>query len=356
MRYFFIAAMLLIAVLMVVFSDTVMAAAVTGLYIFGTSIFPSLFPFFVCSRFINSAMTKKKNISTPLLLISSWFVSAVCGTPTGAVCSKTLLDSGKVKADFASILCACFNQMGPLFICGAFASSIIGVPRLGVLFLTAHYAPSLIFVVCAALFYGRKKAAFEKTGLEPLQLNAPSISFVTLIVESISEATMIILRVGGTIVFSRVICSVISRTGILSALSIPMQSMLLGMLEFTNGIYLVCASGLSLRTCCAVCCGLMSFGGFCIFIQSRLVIDLKAFPYFAAKMVYGILSFVICYFLFPQFFGSEAVFSDMSPLVDTTDFQNRIVYIAAITICVLFSIVASVIYAALVTRRTGKHI
>ncbi len=345
MKYLFAALMLLLSGLMVVFNDSAMLAAADGLRLFGQSIFPSLFPFLVGSRFIVSTGILRPRGGRMFSLITSWFVSCVCGTPTGAVCAEDLYEQGSVSASGASILCGLWNNAGPMFVYGSLASAMLGNISLGHLLAISHYLPSLMLTLLVSAF-----VSAPPSSVQPIQNSAPSS-----LTGAISDATLAILRIGGTIVFFRVLCAVISRIGIFSALPPSAEYALYGLLEFTNGISLIADADIPPRICCALCTGIMSFGGLCIFTQSTQTLKLLPLPYFSAKLLHGLLSFGLCYVLFPVFGHDTTVFGEITGLTGG-EISERALPLMGLAACTALSLAAILMYAAFVSRRTGRRI
>ncbi|MCR5809716.1 MAG: hypothetical protein K6G56_09210 [Clostridiales bacterium] len=111
--------------------------------------------------------------------------------------------------------------------------------------------------------------------------------------------------------FFRVVYSV-SNEVILSGIeSSEIKALTVGLVEMTNGLWLLSLdrSGFSLP----LCAFLLSFGGLCIFIQSKMLFEkLRAKEYFLTKLIVGICSALLFALLYKRFPLSAETFADIS--------------------------------------------
>ena len=132
---------------LVAFPKTAVEAASKGINLWLGIVFPSLFPFFaaseilVSSGFIKAAGILLEPVMRPLFNVPgsgsfALLMGVTSGYPVGAKITCDLHKNGLVTKTEAERLLAFTNNSGPLFIIGAVATGMYGVPSLG-LFLLA---------------------------------------------------------------------------------------------------------------------------------------------------------------------------------------------------------------------------
>lgn len=127
---------------LIFFSETAVSAALKGIRLWLDIVFPSLFPFFVASEILNSTGIVRtagillEPVMRPLFKVpgSGSFALAMgvtSGYPVGAKITCSLLESGDITKPEAERLLAFTNNSGPLFIVGAVATGMYGIPSIG---------------------------------------------------------------------------------------------------------------------------------------------------------------------------------------------------------------------------------
>lgn len=340
--------MLLFALLLVVFSNPVMAEAVKAFELFIGSVFPALFPFLTCTLILQKAdvfavMRGNRLIRSILVFL----ISAVSGCPTG-----TLLVDSTFNDDLSpccrSGLCAVMNLSSPMFIFATIANRFIPVAGLGWLLSISHYGSALIISLCI-IWVGsirRRGCSYVsyrdgKSALKPLQL----------IQSAIPDAVQIMLNIGGMIVFFAVIICVINSLGILGRINALGRGIVFGILEMTNGISYLSHISASLSIKCCAVAGILSFGGICIFMQAKSTgVAIRTVPYICAKFAQSLLAMLICYIFFPLLIdGSEAVFNSF----DSAIAIERSISALEISACVIISICVSTLISTIVSKKSG---
>ena len=307
MGYVLFVIALFFTALLIPFSAAASQGASDGLSLFIGSVFPVLFPFFVCSRFLfaQGFLAKLALKKGAFVILFSFFISLVCGIPSAALIYDELSRSGVLGRKRASVLCAVQTLSCPVFITVSVASWLPRGSRLLPLLAISHYAPALIASVLLCLF---GKDHTSRRDIPAPLTNAEAAGAFS---KALSEAVSAIFRVGGTIVFFRVIYSVFEAAGLLGAVGSPMGKALIGVFELTNGAQFLAAEPTRLNA--SLLAGLMSFGGICIFIQTKMFFEhLDTRPYLFAKLVLGAASGMLAYLLCPAFISSAEVFGSFS--------------------------------------------
>ena len=292
------------ALLLIPFGGTATQGAADGMRLFAECLLPSLFPFLVCSKAIMmSGKAREFLISGKRFrFFPVWLIAAACGTPSAALIANDAVTCGMSKRE-ASFLCAAANLANPGFVIYALANSMLGEGRAAALLAVSHYVPSL----CAVLILGsilNKRP--ENHHLSELGFSVPKASLV----QAISEAAEVMLRIGGTVVFFGVVFSLLDKLGVFMAFPKSCGAFIKGIIEMTNGLSLLSAERTRLSLC--LCSFLLSFGGLCIFAQSKLVFpELEAAMYLIVKLLHGSVSFILTWILYPFFGTSYAVFGSL---------------------------------------------
>ena len=330
--------MLGLAGMLIVFSEAAAAGAREGLTLFAEGVLPCLFPFMVCGHYISAAGLPRplRNGRFARLLYSfvMAIICAVCGTPAGAlICAEEHVEG--MDGTRASLLCAALNQTGPLFVIGLLGGRMLGAEGLWPVLAAAHYLPC---VIAACVVGSHGNGSGSRDGPEPLRLFA----------DSLSGAVSAVLRVGGTIVFFRVLISVFEASGLLSGTDAAVRAALAGAFEMTNGLGMLTSVLPPTRLCCSGCAAMLTFGGACIFMQSKLFFPgLRALPYFALKTALAAVSFGIAYLLYPLAGGV----AEAGAFPAGAGLWRRAGTAAGMLVCVAFSFAASLLYARLAVRR-----
>ena len=156
---------------------------------------------------------------------------------------------------------------------------------------------------------------------------------------------------GGTLVFFVVAVRLLEASGIVSLLGLNelQKGTLFGLLEMTNGIKILSAEPVS-RLSLVLACGLMSFGGLCIFLQTCGVVNLRPVGYFAAKLFHALLSAALCAAMYPLFFSNAApVFISTA---ESAAIAENIMTTAQIALLCLFSSCISALAAVFAVKST----
>ena len=117
-------------------------AARAGFALWRDSVMPSLLPFFVCTGIMRRLGLINGMQPAPLMAIA--FIS---GAPGGARLSAGLYDEGSTAS--ATYTAASLNALSPMFVCGAFASDMLGYPPAAIPIVAAQLLAMLVFFVLA---------------------------------------------------------------------------------------------------------------------------------------------------------------------------------------------------------------
>ena len=350
MRYAFFIFMLAFAIVLIPFHSAAAQGASEGLLLFANNVLPSLFPFFVCAHFITLSgiiSAGGKRSSSGYMLY--WLITGICGTPSASLICESIYSSGVLSINRASVLCAILNQTGPVFIISTLSVGFLGNAGYALPFAISHYIPAAML---SALFIiiNKSHKSCEPVCQAPKLKKKPDPNILKLFSESISDAVISVLRVGGTIVFFRVAYCVLSSLLAPLHISSDVFNTASGLFEMTNALQLITA--LPSRLNLSLCAFLLSFGGFCIFVQSKMLFpSLSAMPYLAAKLITGVFSGLTMWLIYPLFDFSAPTFSMYgTQLTETPNLQIRFAGIICGIIAVFLTLLNSLLISRLIRR------
>lgn len=329
--YFFL--ILVLTVALIPFGGAAQEGAANGIRLFANCLLPSLFPFVVCSKLlIGNSVSRGLLLSDGKLShIFRFMAAALCGTPSAALIYNESVTAGCMGVKRASVYCALFNLANPGFVIYALSGSMMKDNGLVLLFTISHYVPSLI--AAAILSIPRKQGSLSKTSI-----NSNSIGLLS----AIDEGVWVMLRIGGTVVFFGVLFKLLEKAGSFAMFHNEIGGLVRGLIEMTNG--LASLSSVGTRLSVSLCSFLLSFGGICIYAQSKLVFPrLSLALYLPVKLLMGAVSLAIAYSLYPLFASSVAVFGNMDSgkIIENGGYHRTVLLIC----CVLSSV-----FAVIMTR------
>lgn len=298
-----------IAMLLVILdTKTALGGAAEGITLCLYTVIPSLFPFFVLSALINSALIGSRiTVLRPLGRLcgipagseSLLVLGLIGGYPVGAQSIYQAYHNGQLsKSDARRMLGFC-NNAGPAFIFGMAASLF-----------TSRWTPWLIWLlhIGSALIVGLLLPGKSVGSCEGVPASPVSVA------EALDRGCKVMLSVCGWVVIFRVILAFCQRW-FLWLLPRVAQVGFIGLLELSNGCYnLRFISSESVRF--VMCVSFLSFGGLCVAMQTVSVAkELGTGMYFPGKLLQGVITFALAVitqgFLYP---GAE-VFSGFTLLI-----------------------------------------
>ena len=297
-----------------------LTATTESIQLWLTNVFPSLFPFMVSCNILLRLGTAE-NLSrflrpfTKVLFglegISAFpfFLGILSGYPAGAKLTAQLYEKNLLSKEEAQHLLTFSNNPGPLFLIGTIGVGFFGVPFFGHLLLLSSILSAVTTGILWRFFH--KNPSVQYIRYVPPQTKEP---LSDLLSASISDSIQTILLVGGYLIFFGAFSEGIKQTGSFSFFAetlffLPisqemLQGFLCGILEMTNGTYLLSRSGDSIRLQLSLISFLVSFGGLAISGQTFSI--LKNLPiskkdYMKGKLMNAFFSSHFCYHFFPFF-------------------------------------------------------
>jgi len=238
-----------------------------GLQFFLFKIFPSLFIFLILTNiFMNlggfSAFFKNSNKNFTYFQV--FLLSLLCGYPLGSKFSTEAYNNGEISYEEYESLCSVSSNPNPIFLYSTVGISFYGDKNIGILILISSLISSFIMLI---LFYKKTPKLTSKLSQDKSSINIFQNTFNSL------------LAIGFTIIIFYILINTLNNSKMINFIFNFLASVfqrdfsilryfILGILEMSNGSYLVSSSGLSLNLKLTITCFLISFGGISILVQS----------------------------------------------------------------------------------------
>ncbi|MBR3003410.1 MAG: sporulation integral membrane protein YlbJ [Clostridia bacterium] len=328
---------------LVLFSNSNLAAAKSGLSLWANSVVPSLLPFFIATELLCSTNLVQAigNILNPFIepLFNirgeggfALIMGIISGYPTGAKIASRFRKDGICSKEECERLLSFTNNSGPLFIIGTVGISMFGNTTVGLLLFITHILASLtVGIVFRFWKYNaspkiikNNKQVFSKN-YSTNHLKSKNVSLLNLgeiIGASITNSISTILMIGGFVVLFSVVISILKASNLLQLLayiaspslhifSIPEELskyLITGFLEITNGINGIASVHIKEISINIILTSfLLGFGGISVMLQVLSIIsktDLSPKPYIIGKLLHGIIAAIYTYVFintFPMF-------------------------------------------------------
>lgn len=334
LSYLWLILCLVFGVGMVSFPATVFITAKSGLHTWWNIVVPSLLPFFIISElllrlgFVSFLGKIMEPVMKPLFDLpgSSGFilgVSYLSGSPLCAILTARLRKEGLCTKEEGERLIAFTSNASPLFLLGAVSVGMLKEPSLGPYIASIHYLSNLICGFFLKLF-SKKKNSVPKTekrektkrssAENPFPQEKPNFGF--LLRETVRNATITLLTIGGFIALFSVLVGIIQATGLFSFLlkilspiatltksdATLLRSLLYGFFEMTIGINEACKSSAELLQKLIVIEVILAWNGLSIHAQVAGMIsgtDLTILPFLLARLLQAFLAVLLTCSLSP---------------------------------------------------------
>ena len=316
---------------LILYSSNNLTAAKNGIILWGVSIVPSMFPFFIAVELLSytniiSIIGKLlKNIMRPTFNVPgegafALIMGIIAGYPVGAKIISNLKEKGVCTVSECERLLAFTNYSGPLFIIGAIGINMFNSQNIGYKLLTVHLLSSILVGFLFRWWKYDKKVSInnnlKKETYASTQISKKNIiSFYNLgevLSFSIQSAIKSVFIIGGFIVLFSIIVSMLISSQILnicSSIISPIfhffnvsasfyNGIIIGIIEVTNGIKAIAIP--NNNTSIIICSFLLGFGGFSVFFQIfsityKAKISIK--PYLIGKFLQAVFSAIFMYLL-----------------------------------------------------------
>lgn len=302
---------------LVIFSNSNLSAAKSGLVLWANSIVPSLFPFFVATELLshtNFAYYLGKILNRfmkPLFNIRgegcfAFIMGIISGYPIGAKIAVNFRENNICTKEECERLLSFTNNSGPLFIIGTVGISMFGNSTIGFLLLITHLLASLTVGIIFRFWKNKTKSSLTSNNSYVNSKDNISLSNLGGIIgNSISSSINTILLIGGFVVLFSVIISILRTSKLIYILADCMQplfnllhipgefstGLISGILELTNGLNIISnipCKKISINI--IISSFLLGLGGISILLQVWSTIaksDLSIKPYIYGKLLHA---------------------------------------------------------------------
>lgn len=316
---------IIVCTLLILFSNDAAVAARSGYDVFINNIFPSLLPFFVFTSMLGT---------NPLFLKNKYILFVLC-VLSGAPCAARLLSDFELSENLKTRLCAALNTVSPMFTISVLATVSLKNTVLAIPIFISQAISVLIMLI--PFFKSNISLSFENKAL-----SFPS---------AIKDAMQGMLSLCGTIVVFFVLISVLNSLGLQDLIYFIGKNLLLlnepqilntlinGILEVTSGCVSLSTLNIPVRLAASFGAFFVTIGGICILIQSKSFFRLKSGQYIFFKLIQGIISAVIAYFITPLFLnGSVSVFTPVSSdkLAENATSMGAVIAVSMLVILFIF--------------------
>jgi len=334
--------------------------AISGAKLFFNAIFPSLFPFLVVINIIIScdgihiySKLLGNIICKPLKLPKecnfALLVSAICGYPLGARYTCDLYEKNIIDLNTCERLLNIASNASPLFIMGAVGTSMMLNTKIGYILLLSNVLSCMVMGFIIPSRNSSFKIKYRSSNFS--RNNPTNINIGMILKSSIEDAIKNSLNIGGFIVVFSVITGMIKDNAIfhiaLNNLSLVagssvnfIEGLLLGMLEMTNGCYLISSSSSNLYVKLPVLSFLIAFSGLSIISQvysytSKYDISIK--NYIFRKFIQGVISSILTIILYFIFLHTSSVFTlnNMGTYANMSTYKSSILYLLILIILII---------------------
>lgn len=306
-------------------------ATLSTLSLWISKVFPSLFPFMVCSGILTRCGGAEligklfRPIMRPLFNLSGicsfpLIMGILSGYPMGAKLTATLYEDKKITLSEATHLMYFSNNAGPLFLVGTVGASFFSSPEIGYLLLISSFCGAIL---CGIIYKFIKPKDLNKvTCSNQTYINdrIENASFFDILNVSISSSLSTIAQIGGFMIFFSVLITALNTVGfsaiwnIISTYSgIPFElwnAIFSGILEMTTGVYGISQTEYDTDVRLIIVCVLVCFGGCSILGQTFAMIKnlpIKKSHYIMAKLINSVISSFIFQILYKNFYTETTI-------------------------------------------------
>lgn len=279
-----------------------------------TSIFPSLFPFFIISEilinygFIEFTGELFKPIMYKLFKTKGeaayvFIMGMISGFPSSAKYVRELYKNNIFNEYEATKVLAFTHFSNPLFILGTISIVFLNNKEIGLLILLTHYISNIIIGLLFRNLYPSKKENIKFSFKKSIELmtekrisNKKKIGLI--ISEAVINTINTLLLILGTITIFLIITTIIDNN---INIHPYYQAILNGIIEMTQGLKYISIQEIPLKIKTIISTMFISFGGISVHMQIISILSdtkIKYFPFLLARIIHALISGLLVYFFF----------------------------------------------------------
>ena len=326
---------LCLMILICAFPKISFTGALNSLMLCINTLIPSLFPFFVISKmFIKSnSYTAVTKIFSPIMKflfgtspqsLIPFILGIVSGYPIGASSVCELYNSKNLTKDEAQNLLGFTNNSGPSFIIGTVGASFLNNVKIGY----ALYFVHIISSVSTGIFLRKN---IKNTGYNAVFKNDKKNK--NIFTSAVEESVLSVLSVCGYVVFFAVIIEFV--------LKFTDNIFIIGFLELTTSVKLVCEKSISLNQKFVIISTLCAFASMSINMQTKKFIDktdLSFAKYIGAKCIHLVFAFFYSVLYIKIFPFTSLVFSHQNK-VTTISKSEHLTFLCVLIFLMYFLLI-----------------
>lgn len=308
---------ILIFISLYTYSSEVSSAVLDSLKLCAVSVIPALFPFFIANIFaVESGLIDFISVITSKISkvlfdagnygAAAFILGIIGGYPAGAECIARLYSSGKCNSDEAERMLSFCNNTGPAFPVVFIGITLYNDYKIG-LTLYILQVLSAIIIGFAMRFTKKQKNIFlsehDKKNTNPEKKYK---SFSEILITSISDSSLIMLRTCGFIVAFAVLGAMIKTFLLKYNINSNIITMVLGTLEITAGVD--SSAMIGGRIGFIICGIIFGWSGLSVHMQTIAVFKriegglktISAKKYFLGKILQSIIIGILSFFIYPM--------------------------------------------------------
>ena len=282
--------------------------------IWKTSIFPSIFPFFVISEilinygFIELVAEIFKPLMNKLFKTKGtsayvFIMGMVSGFPSSAKYVNELYVQGLIDEKEGTKILLFTHFSNPLFVLGTISILFLNSQKVGFLILLCHYISNFILGLIFRNYYPSKnentKFSFKNSinFMTKHRINNHK-NFGQILSDSVINSVNTLLIILGTITVFLILTTIINKCITLNPV---MQAILNGFFEMTQGLKYISLTNISLKLKSIISTMFISFGGISVHMQIISILSntkIKYFPFLISRILHAIISGILVFFLF----------------------------------------------------------
>ncbi len=338
------AAGLIITVSVVRYPEAAFSASLDGLRLWFDVVLPALLPFFAMADIlmglgvIHAVGVLLEPLMRPVFRIPGVGGFAVAmglasGYPLGAKISGQLRRDGLCTREEGERLISFANTADPLFMVGAVAIGMFGLPQIGLAIVVAHYAAAILVGFAMRFHAGGVMSPEPKRYTDSLLRRAyramldaranDNRPIGTIFGDAVRGSINSMLFVGGCIMMFSVFLRILTVTGVTEWIALPIglalswttidpevvSALIKGLVEITIGSQAAAVANSDMVHKVVAASAIVAWSGFSVHAQVAAMVhntDIRIAPYLIARGMHALFAAIFTYVLFEPLGGAAA--------------------------------------------------
>lgn len=329
-HYIMALAAFLTTVALIIYPENAFQASVRGLQVWWNIVFPALLPFFIAAEVLTGLGVVHfigillEPLMRPLFRVPGIgaFVMAVglaSGYPIGAMLTAERRERNEISKEEGERLMSFTNTADPLFMSGAVAVGMLGLPQVGGVLVVAHYLSCIATGLLMRFYKPKAPPSAIKTNSRKFILvraaeellrarENDDRTLIRILGDAITKSIQSLLVIGGFIITFSVLIEMFNTAGavdfLATALTVPKDIVMLagnGIVEITIGCQEAAQSNLSISGKIVAMSAIIAWSGLSVHGQVMNFIsktDLSIKPFFMARIIHASLAAIFAALFF----------------------------------------------------------